>query len=170
MHNKTFLSSVDTERKRLIKVDLSSINELNESINQLEQQISDLRTVKKNVEDFDNDVRDVADEFMEAFDNLRDKGTRLERITNEYVQRLDEAEQYATTLRDLYENKTEDVAKEFAKNAVALGINPDAIPEYDEIIELNEDAQDVVSDTLQIIELSDDIIDEATRLINENNL
>ncbi len=156
--------------QKIKKFELKNIDSVVESIIQLRRQIDDVDTLKKNVEDFDDDVRDKADEVIVALDNLRDKGSNLQRITSEYVQRLDEAEEFAISLRDLYENKTEDVAKDFAKNAVALGIKPNDIPEYEEILQLNEEAQSIVSDVFHLIELSDVIITDADKLINDNNL
>ena len=169
-HNKTYLSNLDKERKRLTKIELSNLDSLKESINQLEEQIIDVRESTKIANNFDEIVREAVDEFVEALDNLRVLGNRLERTTDEYVKILDDAENFATTLDDLYQMKTDNVATEFAKNAVALGINPDGISEYNALIDLNDEAREKTSETYKVINQSDTIINEATRLINDNNL
>jgi len=170
MHSKTFLSNLNTERKRLIRTDLSNLDNLRESIKQLEDQISDTTIATNEARDYDEVVREVVDEFNDALDNLRVLGSTLERTTDEYVKLLDEAENFATTLDDLLQMKTEDVARDFAKNAEALGINPEDVKEYSELVELNKEATDATSETYGAIKLSDNIIEEATRLINNNNL
>ena len=165
-HNKTYLSSIDKERKRLTKIELSSIDALKESINQLEDQIENvadgLTAIKvaddllskdvTNVQDLGDELKASVSELIINYENYKDLEEKLEDVT--------------TKLRDLYEMKTEDVVKDFDKNADALGIKAGQIPERNLLVESNIEAEKITNKAFQRIN-DDNSTLEAEKLINE---
>lgn len=165
-HNKTYLSSIDKERKRLTKIELSSIDNLRDSLNQLEDQIDSVNAA------FDLTIK--ADNFLsESITDVQDLGDKLTIALNDLKQDLEAYNDFAesledvtTKLRDLYEMKTLDVVSDFKRNADALGIDPTDVKEYVNVVNLNEDAKEVTNKAFRRIN-DESGTAEADRLIDE---
>ena len=166
MHNKTYLSSIDKERKRLTKIELSSIDNLKDSLNQLEDQINNVGDAL--------DATTVADDLLsqdltsvqELGEELKVAVSELEKDYENYKDLEKQLEDVTTKLVDLYQMKTEDVVSEFDKNAEALGLKPGDIPERNLVVELNIEAEKVTDKAFKRLN-DDNSAVEAERLINE---
>lgn len=168
--NNTYLSNLDKERKRLIKIELSSIDALKESFNQVEEQIDDVNSLFNDAVDMEDLVANAIDDFNDALDNLRVVANLLEAKTEDYDTKTDNLEDATTKLRDLYQMKTEDVVNDFDKNADALGIKAGQIPERNLLVESNIEAQKITDRAFRLINDSQEYIKEAQKLINDYNL
>ena len=165
--NKTYLSNLDKERKRLTKIELSSIDALKESFNQVEAQILSVDAALELVEKSGKflsqsitDTQDLADKIVIA---LRD----LKADLKEHEDFSESLEDVTTKLRDLYETKTEDVVNDFDKNADALGIKAGQIPERNLLVESNIEAQKITDKAFRQLNDDKSSIAEAEKLINE---
>ena len=166
MHNKTYLSSIDKERKRLTKIELSSIDNLKDSLNQLEDQINNVGDAL--------DATTVADDLLsqdltsvqELGEELKVAVSELEKDYENYKDLEKQLEDVTTKLVDLYQMKTEDVVSDFDKNAEALGLKPGDIPERNLVVELNIEAEKVTDKAFKRLN-DDNSAVEAERLINE---
>lgn len=169
-YNNTYLSNLDKERKRLIKVDFNSIDVLTQDINSLEDQIDNVEELTKDSKTSEDLISNAIEDFKDVLEKLNTVGILLRSEVENYEEEIDRLEDAATMLDDLVQMKTKNDVDDFDKNAEALGINAKDISQRNTVVELNDEAKKSTSKAYGVINKSSDYLKEAQQLIKQNIL
>ena len=171
MHNKTFLSSVDAERKRLNpnKIELSVIG--------------DARKLRDELEEFIDEKGSDANAFNKGVSDLKGVANIIDSIIDDVVEKFNQAEKALNNLRELYSDSeknisaagvlsknTENQLSKLEKAADDLGVKVDNIDVYDEIVKLDNKLEGLIDFYSNQVDDGRDAIDrviEASRKINK---